>query len=110
LVTSPRRAPHERSIFNGQAFRRSSRGTSGNYYDVETGDEYWISGVKKRGGDRHWARGGRITIEAAAVEHYLALTGAKQLDPARFVVSHAIKPTDVSKFHDAANQRLETED
>ena len=96
--------------FNGQAFRRSSRGTSGNYYDLETGSEYWISGVKRRGGDRHWAGSGKITIEAAAVEEYLAVTGAKELDRSRFVVSHTIRPTDVSKFHDAENRRPRTRD
>ena len=27
--------------------RLKGSGISGNYFDVETGDEYWISGVKK---------------------------------------------------------------
>jgi hypothetical protein len=28
----------------------------GNYYDEKTGDEFWVSGVKKRGSNRYpWA-------------------------------------------------------
>lgn len=29
------------------------RGISGNYEELETGEEYWISGCKKDGSDRH---------------------------------------------------------
>lgn len=29
-------------------------GIYGNHYDVKTGEEYWISGPKKRGGDHHY--------------------------------------------------------
>ena len=50
--------------FNNQAFKKlKSGGISGNHYDLETHDEYWISGVKRNGQDRHWAGGGRIKIE-----------------------------------------------
>jgi hypothetical protein len=30
-------------------------GPYANHYNVETGEEYWVSGVKKNGQDRHWA-------------------------------------------------------
>jgi hypothetical protein len=30
----------------------SGRGFKANYFDVATGEEFWISGCKKRGGDR----------------------------------------------------------
>jgi hypothetical protein len=33
-------------------FRSLKGGYKANYFDVESGDEYWISGCKKRGGDR----------------------------------------------------------
>jgi hypothetical protein len=46
--------------FEGKSFRRI-RGASGNHVCLETGDEYWISGVKKRGSNRHWAGGGPVT-------------------------------------------------
>lgn len=36
--------------FNGKTFHRLKKGgIYGNYYCEETGDEYWISGVKKNG-------------------------------------------------------------
>ncbi len=92
--------------FNGKAFKRRGGGAAGNYYDLETGDVYWISGVKKDGRDRHWAGSGQVTIEAAAVAEYLEIVGRKELDPSRFVVSHAIRRTDPATFHDLENDRL----
>jgi hypothetical protein len=46
------------------------RGISGNYYDVATGFEYWVSGPKRNGGDRHWAGGGVVRIDADVVDEY----------------------------------------
>ncbi len=54
--------------FNGKCFKKHAGGISGNHLDVETGEEYWISGIKKNGKDRHWAGSGKITIEAAVVD------------------------------------------
>ena len=92
--------------FNGKALKRSTQSRSGNYYDVETAESYWLSGVKKKGGDRHWAGRGKITIDAGAIDEYLQITGATELDPSRFVVSTAIVPPDAKKFHDLENQPL----
>ena len=50
--------------FNGKALKRSTQSGSGNYYDIETTESYWVSGVKRKGGDRHWAGRGKI-IDAA---------------------------------------------
>ena len=44
--------------FDNKAFRKLQN-TMGNYYDVETKEYYWISGVKKNGTDRHWAGHGK---------------------------------------------------
>ena len=44
------------------------RGFKANYMDVETGDEFWISGCKKRGGDRLY--GGTIEIDEDVREEY----------------------------------------
>lgn len=38
--------------FNDRAFQ-PLRGGRGSYFDVESGEEYWISGIKKRGSNRH---------------------------------------------------------
>ena len=48
--------------FNDHAFQKY-HGAFSNYIDIETGDEYWISHVKKNGEDRHWAGSGKITID-----------------------------------------------
>jgi hypothetical protein len=104
-------SPSRRTVyFNGKAFKRTTRAASGNYYDIESGEQYWISGVKKSGRDRHWAGTGKITIEASAVDEYLRTAGVLELDRERFVVSDAIARTDPAKFHDLENALLRTPD
>ena len=71
--------------FNGKAFfSLGGSGTIGNYRDIETNEQYWISGVKKNQEDRHWAGSGKISIDKDEVENYLALVGLSSLDPKRF--------------------------
>lgn len=66
--------------FNGKAFKSlKGAGFYANFYDVETGDEYWISGVKKNGQDRHWAGGGKVEIDEDAIAPYLELMGLSDL-------------------------------
>src|SRR5688572_17591723 len=82
--------------FNGHAFKRAEGGYgSGNHFDLETRESYWISGVKKDGHDRHWAGKGKITIESSVVAEYLQLTGCSELDLQRFTVSDNIAPVDL---------------
>lgn len=69
--------------FNNQLFKRGS-GISGNYYDIETGDEYWISGVKKDGTDRHWAGNGKIMIDKSILSEYLQIINATELPKNKF--------------------------
>jgi hypothetical protein len=38
--------------YRGQKFQKSKSGYKWNHFDVETGDEYWISGPRKDGQDR----------------------------------------------------------
>jgi hypothetical protein len=57
--------------YNGKAFQScNGQGIAGNYFDTETGDEYWISGPKKNGQDRHWAGGGDVFIDDDVIEAY----------------------------------------
>ena len=89
--------------FNGKAFKRSQRaGGAGNYYDADTGELYWISGVKRDGRDRHWAGSGHIMIEAEAVDEYLEAVGTDQLDLRRFRIVE-VPPTDATSFHEREN-------
>jgi predicted lipid-binding transport protein (Tim44 family) len=62
--------------YRGRTLRRSSgRGVRGNYHDEGTGQEYWVSGVKKRGSNAHWAESVRIRIDPDAREEYRRLRG-----------------------------------
>lgn len=55
--------------YRGRKLRRSKeRGISGNYFDEETGEEYWVSGVKKRGSNTHWAQFVEVAVDEDAKE------------------------------------------
>ena len=92
--------------FNGRALRRSKKGgIQGNYYDVETREEFWVSGIKRNGQDRHWAGSGKICIEAAAIAEYLTIIGATKLPASKYEVFEQTLTTDVAKFHRLENER-----
>ena len=84
--------------FNGRALKQGARGTAGNFFDLETGEIFWVSGIKRDGRDRHWAGSGKVTIAASVVADYLSLVGNASLDPSRFVVSCEILDTAPSQF------------
>lgn len=52
--------------FNDRAFQ-PLRGGRGSYFDVESGEEYWISGIKKRGSNRYPSGRGKIVVDRRAV-------------------------------------------
>ena len=80
------------------------RGESGgNYIDMETGESFWISGVKKNGEDRHWAGSGKVLVEAAAVSEYLQTIGAQTLDKSRCEVTDSIRQTHIMRLSKLAN-------
>ena len=57
--------------YRGRTLQRiRGGGVSGNHVDVETGEEFWVSGVKKNGQDRHWAGSGPVDIEPDALDEY----------------------------------------
>lgn len=93
--------------FNGRGLMKlkgQRRGESGgNYVDMETGESFWISGVKKNGEDRHWAGSGKVQVEAAAVSDYLKAIGAKTLDLSRCEVTNSIRSTDMARLAKLAN-------
>ena len=92
--------------FNGQAFRRTGgSGMTGNFIDIETGEEYWISGIKKDGNDRHRAGSGRVKIDRHVVDLYLSLVNLKKLSPSRYEITD-ISPTDKQKFDHLENQKI----
>jgi hypothetical protein len=93
--------------FNGMALKRAVGGMiSGIYYNLDSHDEYWISGVKKRGTNRHWAGSSRIIVEAASVQELLTELNVCSLDTKQFIVSDSIRPTTPSDFIDHHNAML----
>jgi len=55
--------------YHGRRFQTlSGSGFKANYFDCESGEHYWFSGCKKRGGDRLYA--GTIEIDADVREEY----------------------------------------
>lgn len=98
--------------FNGQAFKGNGHGYA---RDVQNGNLYWISGVKKNGLDRHWAGGGKIFIDRNIIQEYLKLTGSMQLDPQKYELID-IADTDKQQFSAIENyntnkiEALESED
>jgi hypothetical protein len=63
------------AYYRGRNLQRHN-GVYGNYIDVETGEEYWISGVKRDRTDRHWAGGGPVEIDSDVRGDYLKLVKA----------------------------------
>lgn len=107
-ITRARLSVSGRTVyFNGKALKRSGgQGTQGNHYDLETGDEYWISGVKKDGQDRHRAGSGKVQIDRAVVEEYLAFVGRNHLDPAHHEICDDLIATDIQRLNKLENSRL----
>ncbi|MEA2707697.1 MAG: hypothetical protein QOF78_298 [Phycisphaerales bacterium] len=55
--------------YGGRKFQSlRGQGFKANYFDVDTGEAYWISGCKKRGGDRLY--GGVTEIDDDVREEY----------------------------------------
>jgi hypothetical protein len=60
--------------YRGKTFRRvRGGGLAGNYVDVATGEEYWISGIKKDRQDRHWAGAGPVEVDDDVQDEYRRL-------------------------------------
>ena len=88
--------------FNDHAFQRYNGGNS-NYFDIESGDDYWISGVKKQESNRHGAGGGKIMIDSRAVEQFLQLIGEKTLPKGLFDVVEIEDKFPVSRVQELLN-------
>lgn len=61
--------------YRGRTLRRiKGRGIRGNYCDTATGEEFWVSGIKKRGSNQHWAESITVRVDRDALEEYRRLT------------------------------------
>ena len=72
--------------YRGRRLQRlKGHGIQGNYFDLDTGEEYWVSGIKKNQQDRHWAGAGPVQIDDDVREEYLQLVAGKKqgLEPSK---------------------------
>jgi hypothetical protein len=57
--------------YRGQKFQKSKSGYKWNYFDVETGDHYWISGPRKDGQDHLYPQSTKpVEIDEDVREEY----------------------------------------
>jgi hypothetical protein len=92
--------------FDNKAIKKlKNPGISANHFDIETGDEYWVSGVKKNGSDRHYG-GGRIMVDRKSIQDYLSLVDFAEIDERKFdIIDFA--PTDKKRFKEIENTQNE---
>ena len=95
--------------FNGKILKKG-KGIAGNYFDIETRDqeereEYWISGIKKNGTNRHESGTGKIQIDFIIVKEYLELTGKASLPKTFEIVSLNNNPS-IETAHLLENKKL----
>ena len=90
--------------FNNHAFQKSI-GNYANYIDIESGDEYWISGLKKKESNRHWAGHGKIMIDRRAVNEYLSLIGEKELPLNLFEIVDIEDKFPVARVNELLNEK-----
>lgn len=96
--------------FDNKSLKKlKTTGISGNHFDIETGEEYWISGVKKNGEDRHWAGGGKIMLDKDCITEYLKIMGFEYVDERKYIIIELAK-TEKGRFNKIENSELENED
>lgn len=89
--------------FNGKAFQSlEGNGIYGNYYDIESGDEYWVSGVKKNQRDRPIYGGGMIQVDRSIVEQYLKEVNQPFLNPKQYRIVD-VDATPLRRIHTLEN-------
>lgn len=75
--------------YQGRAFRSlKGYGSKANYYDVETGDEFWISGPRRDGADALYATHTRPIIDPDVHDEYWRqIRGKRSTQPQKSDVS-----------------------
>ena len=70
-----------RSVYyRGITLKRAKGGNiMGNHFDEETNEEYWISGIKKRGSNTHYAETASVVIDDDAKEEYQKIINDKNI-------------------------------
>ena len=94
--------------FNGKGFQSlNGTGISGNYFELETGNEYWISGVKKNMSDRHKFGSGKIFVEKRILDDYLKIIGKSKLQKKEYEIIQVKIEKPIDKVYELENATLE---
>lgn len=91
--------------FNGRILGKG-RSSVGNYVDIISGEECWVSGVKKNGEDRHWAGHGKIHIDKTAIKDYLKQINEEKLPSNKFVEVEFNNTPNIELASKIENQKL----
>ena len=95
--------------FNGRAFQRiGSDRTAGNFYDIESGEEYWISGYKKNMSDRHEFGRGKIFVEKRILKEYLQNIGKSELPKADYELTEVNIELPINRINKLENEKYES--
>tara|TARA_R110000868_G_scaffold33215_1_gene120817 strand:+ start:4332 stop:4907 length:576 start_codon:yes stop_codon:yes gene_type:complete len=94
--------------FNGNVYRKS-KGFSSNYFDIESGNGFWISGVKKNGNDRHKFGKGIIEIDESIIEEYLKIINETELPKNKFIIVELNNIPAKEKATKLLNEKYEAE-
>jgi hypothetical protein len=94
--------------FNGKVYRKW-KGFSSNYFDIETGNGFWISGVKKNGTDRHRLGKGIIEIDESIIPEYLKIIGETELQKNKFKIVKLDNVPAKEKATEILNEKYEAE-
>lgn len=93
--------------FDNKAFQSlKGTGIGANYYDIETGDEYWISGIKKNQQDRHWAGNGIISIDDRITDDYMKMINVDQLDSKRYSIVKVNDKPPIERIKELENESV----
>ncbi|MCI2230362.1 hypothetical protein MC378_14375 [Polaribacter sp. MSW13] len=95
--------------FDGKAFQRmGSARIQGNFMDIESGNEYWISGVKKDLSDRHKFGGGKVLVEKRILSEYLQIIGKSELPKTDFELTEVNVEIPIERINEIENEKYET--
>lgn len=95
--------------FDGKAFQSlNGTGINGNYFDLESGDEYWISGIKKDMSDRHKFGGGKIFVEKRILNDYLKIINKSELSISDFEITEVETENPIERIKKLENRKAQS--
>jgi len=94
--------------FDDKAFQSlKGSGIDSNYFELETGDEYWISGVKRDMNDRHALGRGKIQVEKRILQEYLEIVGKSVLPKFGYELVEVEIQKPIDRINQLENERLQ---